>query len=282
MSSEAQHYIPRFYLKHFSKKIRKAYRIACLDKLSRRQFTTNIINVAQETDFYEASTLENSGHVSAESYFAERESPWSAALSEVIEDPNSIESDDTRSTLLEFVASFMARTPDFRKTIQSIEASTQAKLPDVYIPEMSEAEIRDMQSESIPTKIPQYLSILEEMDFYLFKNSTGHSFWTSDHPLIKHNEVKDPYRGNLGLLSKGIQLYLPLCPTLVLGITDPSLIDTSTTLFEVDLPHIQFCNGGQVWFSVRYIYSRTQNFDLALTMLQENPQLGDPDRPRVV
>jgi hypothetical protein len=217
-----------------------------------------------------------------QSRFSHRERARAIALSRLTSDPTLIRSTEVRQPLLEFVASFMARTPEYRKVIKSILAKARSELPDLAIPEFSEKEVKRLQSRSIVDNIPRYQAILQMMDFYLFTNLTDHPLWISDQPLVKHNEKSDPYRGNLGLLSKGIELYLPLSPTLLLGLTEPGLVKTHRVEFEIGPEHVEFSNGRQIWFSVRYVYSPKQDFGLAKEILESHPELANPDRPRVV
>lgn len=48
-----QHYVPRYYLKQFTKRSNESNLIECYDKLEDRQITTDIRNVASERFFYD-------------------------------------------------------------------------------------------------------------------------------------------------------------------------------------------------------------------------------------
>ena len=49
-----QHYVPRFYLRNFSKLLDKNYIIQCFDKEKNKQFETIIENVGCEKFFYDS------------------------------------------------------------------------------------------------------------------------------------------------------------------------------------------------------------------------------------
>jgi len=48
-------------------------------------------------------------------------------------------------------------------------------------------------------------------------------YYTSDFPVVKHNDLDFGPYGNLGLLTKGIQIYFPLNPWMMLSIVEPSV-----------------------------------------------------------
>jgi hypothetical protein len=51
--TKIQHYVPRFYLKNFSKKKKGEFFLNCFDKSDQRQFEENIRKIGSEKYFYD-------------------------------------------------------------------------------------------------------------------------------------------------------------------------------------------------------------------------------------
>ncbi len=62
-----------------------------------------------------------------------------------------------------------------------------------------------------------HIDLLLKKDWYLLETRPERPFYVSDNPVVlKNSNDFGPY-GNLGLVVRGIQIYLPLSSTLMLG-----------------------------------------------------------------
>jgi len=207
MVAQAQHYVPQFYLRAFAKKRRRSYYLVCYDKPSRRQFVSNVINIAQQTRFYDIpdDPVYGSG---AEDFLRKGEPGWAQAIHTILTSPSTVRRPSVKDPLSEFAASLMSRTPSLRTEIAHIgEAASKRLLQHgVSLPQVSPDDLKRHQASLLVKQTPVYASILREMAWVVVTNNTGAAFWTSDNPLVKYNPRVDELRGNLGLLSTGIQL----------------------------------------------------------------------------
>jgi len=145
--------------------------------------------------------------------------------------------------------------------------------------------------------------------------SRKHPFLLSDNPLARQNLIDRPNRGNLGLKTPGIEIYLPLSPTRALAMWCPTLtelvhrgahslmttpnsiragrandpaglITMSKALLSGDPvqyshANVENFNSLQVIWSERYIFSSVNDFHLAKTMLADHPHLKQGPRSTV-
>jgi len=283
MHPKAQHYVPQFYLRNFAVKRRKQFFICCYDKAAGKTLETNIKNIAQETKFYDFNDDEGE-QKSIEAFFSDIETASQAALEVVCSKPSANTVSANKTVLANFIASQMSRTTVFRAEHLNMLRGANARLQDdgIEFPVPTENELKQHQAVFIVENTPIFADILVEMKWVLTLNQTGKPYWTSDHPIIKYNPHKPEFAGNIGLLSKGIQLHFPLSPCLALTICDPQEYAGAEPEVMAILPNVEFNNSGQVLYSRQYLFSIDDDFQLAGRMILENPTLGDPDRPRVI
>jgi hypothetical protein len=139
---------------------------------------------------------------------------------------------------------------------------------------------------------------LAHKDLLLFHSTESHSLLIGDSPLIRTNTLnRSELRGTIGLASPGVEIYLPLSPTLVLGFMCPTIgemmrallnklrkaeakpassylaaLETGASL-ALEPPNIDFMNSQQVIASERFVYSGSDEFALVREMLESNPLL---------
>ena len=112
------------------------------------------------------------------------------------------------------------------------------------------------------------------------------SFYTSDEPVTKRENVTMPFRGNSGIACKGIEIHLPISH------------DYSITLYErshfanvasrdgkvFNLPSEQnmiYLRQFAVRYASRFVFCHDDDFDFAKLVCKEEPHWRDPDRKRV-
>jgi hypothetical protein len=283
MAGQSQHYVPQFYLRNFAKKRRRRFYLSSYHKPDRKQFTSNVSNLAQETSFYDIPEDPSQG-AEVEEFLRNGEPRWADAIQKALRDTASIRVPAVRTTLSEFAATLMSRTPSLRTHLRQISSEGSRKLlqQGAHLPEFPPDEVKRVQASLLIETTALYSSILANMATFVVINTTGTPFWTSDNPLTKYNPQKDDFQGTLGLLSKGIQLFIPLSPAMVLGFVDPDAYRGLPPLVEATQDVVTFCNSSQVVWSLEYLFSREEDFALADAFLSEHPLYADPHRPRVV
>jgi len=84
-----------------------------------------------------------------------------------------------------------------------------------------EESLRELQNNLIKDASSDFANILAALDWHLFLNETDLPYYTSDFPVVKHNELDFGPYGNLGLRNRGVQIYFPLTPWMLLLIVEP-------------------------------------------------------------
>lgn len=150
--------------------------------------------------------------------------------------------------------------------------------------------------------IPLFLS----KTWLLFKSTEEQKFVISDTPVVLHNDNDYGPYGNLGLAVRGIQIFFPISPKLALGFYCPSIkkefqeglasynkflndgvqleekyiraieeakiylnaADTGS-LFYLKNENVLHINSLQIGFAERFVFSATNDFDLARDMVRK-------------
>ena len=269
-----------------------------LDKKSGQKFRASVQDIAHENYFYEATSTD--GHtVEFEDVMKFVDGKGSSIIGEIIlkeqlplHSPNLVD--------LVFFTSFqMSRTPHVRNQMDAfrnriiekwgtnVRAEGDDKPISAYTAEDSKyASMRTLLSS------PQMAGFLFDKIMFLAKPPKDHRFIISDHPVTRHNEIKYPYRGNLGLAQKGIEVYFPISPKLCLYFICKShadmMLDTHigqmwNQLQKKGLPitfveeNVMFVNSLQVIQSERWVYAQyPSDLELPIRMLKEEPSLKLP------
>ena len=144
----------------------------------------------------------------------------------------------------------------------------------------------------------------------LLKATRGHPFLIGDNPIAMHNTRELAPYGNIGLAVPGIEIYLPLSKDLTLGLwcpshekelraavrkidqirsLDPAMAERLTAgplnaqelLYSIDTGRaatsirdtITYSNSLQIRHASRFVFSCTDDFELAEHMLSDDPSL---------
>lgn len=205
------------------------------------------------------------------------------------------------------------RTREYRNELkQGIEALTKRLLEINFIPKTAseflnkkysidygEEPIRDLQMNMI-LRFEKLAPQLANYHWYLCFNDTKLPFYTSDHPIIKHNPYwssvqkitgKKPLGSGIGYLVEGVHLAVPISPKLLIEIGDLSPImkghspqvlknELSKSKRQFIKENVEFYNGKLTWFSNQYIFSQINDFTNACDFLKLNPELKNNKRKR--
>jgi Protein of unknown function (DUF4238) len=278
-----QHYVARLHLRQFACETGKNPHILAFDKTRRKVIRPSIRTIAADVHFYESSDT------GVERLLGKAESAFAPVYQRLRETPSidGIEEDD-RVVVALFLAAQMIRTVEFREGVKSVTAliddwsKREGHDLDPSYTTVSEEEVRQIQISSLVNQVPEIADVMLQMKWVRLQNETSMPLWTSDHPINLYNPRPSGVSGNLGLKSRGIQVFFPLAPSLTLCLCDP--IDYGELPNDGvmnDIQNITFQNDLQLRSATRFVFSRSGDFALATEILDLYPEVGDPDRPRV-
>lgn len=283
---KSQHYVPRMFLRNFAIQEGEEYFIWVFDKEKDHIFRANIKNIASENEFYNRVSEEQD----TEKGLSVLEGKTAPILQKLIERKNlEVLSEDDKKKISQFVAYQMIRTKEHREELKDTVNQFHKKF-DGEMCERLKSEVEDlMQKDSMRNfhnsflkSAEIYKNIMLNMKWILILNKTGLPLWTSDNPVTLFNSIDNPYRGNLGLTSEGIEIHFSVAPNIYLLICDPVSFKLEPNKKATrDYRSIIREKCLQVNQSTRFLFSPDDKFDFAKTMIKRNPKLKDPDRERV-
>ena len=322
MSTETkkQHYVPQFLLKSWAKG--KANKINIFDKKEVRQFCSSVRDTAHENNFYNEELFGYGNKTEAK--LASLETETAPIIKKILAHGEiSVISEYEKQLLSLFTAVQMLRTNHIREFLSSFQDILAKKLSDIGVSSETEVENfsyldkNEQKSSSINilnTLPGEIIENLINKRLILMESPPNISFYTSDNPIVKNNNVQIPGRGNLGIAQYGIEIYFPLSPRYCLNFvcddyandickkylnikaqqtlsTSPTEtnLDEAGKLFEsfnsqktlpLNYENVVFNNSQQVIQSTRFVYSETKDFGLAFEMLENNPEIRT--QPKVV
>lgn len=293
------HYVPQFLLRQFSN---AKGRLHVFDKWNQRSFESNTRNVASERGFYDVKIGKDL--VSFEPLMCHAEETALDALNSVVEKKSlAVLSNGDREKIAYFLAIQTLRTRAHRQLIAQIDDGLKETMPSKGIDPQQIPQGFFRSDEQIKRDSVLYLEMAEEFvphflakDWCLNIAPPGTTFFISDAPVVRQNiDPPSPFRGNNGIASKGIQIYLPLSADIVLCLLCPTIIEPFRSnqreiaeVFEIlcaiETGHgitvppecVTYCNSLQVAYSERFVFSCVDDFSLARDMLSSNPELRQP------
>lgn len=209
------HFVPVFYLKNFGD------RIYLYDKQTREKHPSTPEDVAFQRNFYADS---NDTTSKLEQAMAQLEGGASKVISNIIrtESVSGLSGAD-RAALCVFAALQFARTPEFKDWIHDAMQS----MLDALVRQMGVTDWHFVENDAKSAHLVSILGSIDavgphlfQMRICLFKNDTDIPLWTSDNPVVRHNDLT----GKLGAGSPGVEFYLPLSPKFLLMFYDDTYI----------------------------------------------------------
>jgi hypothetical protein len=237
--AELQHYVPqlllRLHVKNPSAR-RGTEQVWCFDKLTDNVFSPNIAGILAGTRFYE---IEIDGEiVSLEESMTKIENAVSPILTRIVDTRTLRDlTDAERQAVASFCAVQLVRTLGFRQQMRDTHEAVVAALkkrgldtsqqPSLAMPSEEEIKISSfkMLIDAPATYGPHFLI----KHWHLIESTVADPFHLGDHPVVVDSNSLITGHRESGLSSPGVSIYLPLCPTLCLAMTDPLLV---ASLFE--------------------------------------------------
>jgi hypothetical protein len=178
-----------------------------------------------------------------------------------------------------------------RKNAFDVEnRSIQQTLEDFAV--MTPDEQREMQAANLldPAVIDDMANKLSAHVWLMAVNRTQQPLYIADHPVALHGHVHRPGRG-VGIASYGVEVTLPLSSTLQLSLYErefvrdellPEIESLDGCLYlSLDPDNILYARWLQVTSARQFVYCPANDFADARRICDANPELRDPDRPRV-
>ncbi|HXQ24964.1 MAG TPA: DUF4238 domain-containing protein [Candidatus Acidoferrales bacterium] len=237
--AELQHYVPRLLLRFHvnNPSSRKGTeQVWCFDKLTDRVFSPNIANILAGTRFNE---IEIDGHlVSLEESLAQIEHQVSPILARIVDTRTLHDlTDAERQAVASFCSVQLVRTQGFRQQMRDTHGAVLDALkkrgldisqqPNLAMPSEEEIKISSfrMLIDAPQTYGPHFLA----KHWHLIGSTVEDPFHLGDHPVVVDSNSSITGHLESGLSSPGVSIYLPLCPTLCLAMSDQILV---SSLFE--------------------------------------------------
>lgn len=285
-SPKVHHYVPQFLLKHFGNG--KKDQVWVFDKVTKRSFSTNAKNVASESRFYDFNVGEDK--VSIEPLLSTFESGAKPLLAAVLRSDSLAELGPAeRARLAAFFSIQFTRGRTFREqwralpsmVLAALEArgdkpapGSQAEAVTIEPPEdQLKAETGRFMCEAPGLFSPHFLA----KDWVLAATERRHPLIIGDNPLVMQNMIGTPDRGNLGLGVPGIGSAGVSEEGQALSSQLSAALATGCPV-RYSAENVENLNALQVASSERYLFSSTDDFDLARRMLEEHPALGKGPR----
>jgi hypothetical protein len=243
-------------------------------------------DVACEKYFYDV--LPGDGKV--EKALAELESNISVAYSKLVsvQDIGKLNLSE-RWCIAAFAVIQELRTKEWREALRDLCLQLKERLSKHELSEKLKKELQEVAKPEFHKEfqlkmlkgVPEYVEMLLCMKWILIENKTKVPFWTSDHPVSRHNPIDKWPLGNLGLLCEGIQIFLPLTPRIALCFCDLThYFAYPERMATGNVDNVIFQNHLQLKWSTRSIFSCDANFSLATKILKEQPEWRNMNRKR--
>ncbi len=283
MSTERQHYVPRFYLESFCN---DAGQLHVYDKTTSRRFVSRADSVAVEKDFYELP-IELTGTGDArelETALSDVEGDAAAIIRSWIDrisDSHFRISASERTRFSLFVALQLLRTREQREILAEFVKRTSAD-------EDGFAPIASLHNHLLWNSdiVQNFSDRLTTFIWIIAQNRSDAQFLTSDHPVVLKDPTNKKWLMAPHLSDSGVQVIIPLTPTLILYCKEPNYWQ-AVSCFDALLSPVPFTNymvdhenSGQIGMSTRFVFSSSSQFSVADEYCLANPHIRGANRER--
>jgi hypothetical protein len=171
---------------------------------------------------------------------------------------------------------FLLKHPGSEKLVAELDAS------------MSDQSVREFHARQL-LDLPHILHMADILAAHIWviaRRHSSQSFYTSDEPITKHENVKIPFRGNNGIACRGVEVHLPLAHDYAITMYERNHFSDVEGLdgHLLDLDSDQYMiyqRQFPVKHSSRFVFCREDDFALARQICMEEPHWRNPDRKRV-
>lgn len=269
-----QHYVPQFLLKNFSSRDSKF--IWTYDKNEKYSVQNQIKEraikkVASEEYFYDQ--FKNNKVGSFEYTLQQVENDTAPIIEKII-----------RTRNIENLSQEERKTLSFFITLQNFRTKGQLLQTEISMNTFSE-QLKDKANIKIPKTDHKeiWLSILQQSNnFYeilmnkvWMLSESNNEFLISDNPATLQNSTnKSKTRGTLGLDSYGIEIYLPISPSLTICLFCEKIFSNKgyhkkyLSNMKCKSENVENLNSLQIGYSERFIFSHKNEFEQTINQLK--------------
>lgn len=231
--AENQHYVPEMLLRNFAGSGGgKEPQVFAFDKATGKTFRTAVGNVATERRFNDVVV---NGHLvgSFEPALARVESEAAAPVSKLVAERHLGALSPTEKEFISFfLAAQLLRAKNAREVHRKLNADIAEKIRRMrgdpqrvrgYRPFANEEDLKLFHLHVLEKGVPKISRLLLATKCWILcQTDAKKPFWISDNPIVRHNEQDFGPYDNLGLAVPGLELYVPLSSTLLLGLWCPT------------------------------------------------------------
>lgn len=305
-ATKKQHYVPQNYLDAFAEN----GQLWVFDKTNGASFRSSVRDAGERNRFYDLPELDEVAGVdqALERSFQPLEGAAAAVLRDLLA---ALEAGSfvaitqaQRIDLSLYLALQLLRTPESRESSKQLSLALHKEAFLAWLHARGEGDLLDEASFELEmTEDEQrrnHARVLLDHDlreriaeilyrhyWVVLENPcvTAHPFIASDHPACNHGTVSHPVRSMQGLASVGAEILFPLSPRYLLLIVERRAFPHAARLDgRLDIlgsaENVEYYNHWQVRHAYRFLYSRTDVFDLARSMTEETPELADVSNAR--
>ncbi|MDF1779250.1 MAG: DUF4238 domain-containing protein [Rhizobiaceae bacterium] len=263
-TAEMHHVVPKHALLNnfaFGSKRNKAKKVHLYDKSigSIVPGATSVNNVLAQRNFY--SVRKGESILSIEQELAVIEDAAAPIIAQLTKTFSLSSLDNTqRATLAHFVAVQYLRSPKIRDAHTLVSRAVLDKANKLYPGASDTAEIRAFSEKnavklrSLGTMNNAMVKIAEMLFSYrwtLHSAPDNQFFWISDHPVALYNTEDLGAYSNLTFEAYGIQISMPLSPSIILCIWHPSLVQEFNSRYKKKLNELAELKGKKVFGNYR-------------------------------
>jgi hypothetical protein len=283
------HYVPQFYLKRFTEN----GRLWVFDKQTLRTFKADVRGVAAETHFCRIPEVvgTDADPLIFEKYFSEMEGAaatitdlWFKRLAKVALGEKVLIGRDERWWMSRYIALQHLRTSEQRK-IAAVIALDSGEYPKG----ISKDERANLHAQILAgdgSELCEQGAVRDVADqlynsIWMFgRNATTTPFFTSDNPVVIRTSNREMNASKFGILGKGIDVTLPLSPSIALFCYERSSWQALKSLSN-HLSPVVFTeklmegeNSGQMFVASRFVFSPKRHDDFARRFMDRHKQCG--------
>jgi hypothetical protein len=314
-----QHYVPQCYLERFTrdrgqvfvfdKVERRSYVTNVRNAASETYFYDFSAEIQKEVEDWLADVPESELSPDlrtllrdpqlVERSLSKMEEGFASTLDEVVKtvDATGEFTYDQRMRLAYFVTMQLVRGPEFRKSHLERAEKTMDAISQMLVAmkfgDDAVGRVRVRLNKQHATYeharmmydkefIQGHIEVLLSHIWHIGISTVPEPLYTSDTPVAMRSHLND---ASYGIGSTGVEIMFPLGPRHILVMHERQHFMQFEHADYKTIPlgreNVLYFNSGQVLGSYRHVYSSVSEFELAVNLCAENPEICDPDRDRI-